>query len=372
MAITKMSVITPEITTIEYRELVSDLMSDLVHGDTSPLKDAIKTYDDYLTSNSTIDMDSEQKAGAMAGFLRESYKDAQSQVLNAALAIVKANAQYTLDGPLATAKINTERAQLEKLENENQILVKQITAADHNNEILEVKKNNDKLDGNIKRAQLKKQYGVHDGYELQIGDARNSYTPYQSSTTGAIEWLRVDSHGNYIAAREAAEAMARNTGFSGDLTPTELATVNGYHDSEYSKKGADVNTVGSYVAGDYDLINQENAAWNSTHATYGTATTTDPEKAERGVANSVTVGTTIPNIDHYEGAIDKQIKGFDVINYKDVLTTMDQRVALMQNAKIPESNAEDDLRADLISAIIHGPNPSSPIYVPPYFKSQRS
>ena len=289
--------------------------------------------------------------------------------LNAALAIVKANAQYTLDGPLATAKINTERAQLEKLENENQILVKQITAADHNNDILEVKKNNDKLDGNIKRAQLKKQYGVHDGYELEIGDATSSYTPYQSSSTGAIEWLRVDSKGRYIAKREVAEAMERNTGFSSDLSASELAEVNGYHDSEYSKKGADVNTAGSYVAGDYALINQENAAWNSNHAVYGTATTTDPEDADRGSARTVTVGTSIPNIDHYEGAIDKQIKGFDIINYKDVLTTMDQRVALMQNAKIPESNAEDDLRADLIGAILNGS--TSPIYVPDHFKSSR-
>lgn len=51
------------------------------------------------------------------------------------------------------------------------------------------------------------------------------------------------------------------------------------------------------------------------------------------------------------GAIDKQILGYDYVNYKDVLKTMDERAALMQNAKVPETANEKAARLALIKAL---------------------
>lgn len=51
------------------------------------------------------------------------------------------------------------------------------------------------------------------------------------------------------------------------------------------------------------------------------------------------------------GAIDKQILGYDYVNYKDVLKTMDERAALMQNAKVPENANEKMARLALIKAL---------------------
>lgn len=51
------------------------------------------------------------------------------------------------------------------------------------------------------------------------------------------------------------------------------------------------------------------------------------------------------------GAIDKQIRGYDMVNLKDTLKTMDERAALMQNAKVPETTGEKLMRKELMEAI---------------------
>ena len=52
-----------------------------------------------------------------------------------------------------------------------------------------------------------------------------------------------------------------------------------------------------------------------------------------------------------DGALDKQIQGYDKLNMKDILKTMDEKAALMQNAKIPETLEEKKARVELIYAI---------------------
>lgn len=52
-----------------------------------------------------------------------------------------------------------------------------------------------------------------------------------------------------------------------------------------------------------------------------------------------------------DGALDKQIEGYDFLNMKDILKTMDEKASLMQNAKIPESLEEKKARVELIHAI---------------------
>ena len=52
-----------------------------------------------------------------------------------------------------------------------------------------------------------------------------------------------------------------------------------------------------------------------------------------------------------DGAIDEQIKAYKTVNYKDILKTMDERVALMQNAKISETKEDKETRCRLIYKI---------------------
>ena len=66
---------------------------------------------------------------------------------------------------------------------------------------------------------------------------------------------------------------------------------------------------------------------------------------ETATGSGILVNTTAP------GAIDKQIRGYDVVNLKDALKTADERAALMQNAKVPETTGEKLLRKELMEAI---------------------
>ena len=52
-----------------------------------------------------------------------------------------------------------------------------------------------------------------------------------------------------------------------------------------------------------------------------------------------------------DGALDKQIAGYDKLNLKDMLKTMDEKAALMQNAKIPETLEEKKARIETMYEI---------------------
>lgn len=84
--------------------------------------------------------------------------------------------------------------------------------------------------------------------------------------------------------------------------------------------------------------------------TSGTVTTTPATNGVKAVVNSLGMTTTLANTTA-PGAIDKQIAGYDFVNYKDVLKTMDERAALMQNAKVPETANEKAARLSLIKAL---------------------
>ena len=52
-----------------------------------------------------------------------------------------------------------------------------------------------------------------------------------------------------------------------------------------------------------------------------------------------------------DGALDKQIAGYDKLNLKDMLKTMDEKAALMQNAKVPETLEEKKARIETMYEI---------------------
>ena len=52
-----------------------------------------------------------------------------------------------------------------------------------------------------------------------------------------------------------------------------------------------------------------------------------------------------------DGSVDKQIAGFDILNMKDILKTMDEKASLMQNAKVAETGSEKRARVELMYEI---------------------
>ena len=72
------------------------------------------------------------------------------------------------------------------------------------------------------------------------------------------------------------------------------------------------------------------------------------------VTTTTTHGTGTITPTGADNVIDKQIRGFDMVNLKDILKTMDERAALMQNAKIGEPDADRKTRAELLYAVTSG------------------
>ena len=70
----------------------------------------------------------------------------------------------------------------------------------------------------------------------------------------------------------------------------------------------------------------------------------------QAVVQTTAITSTLDNTVR-PGAIDKQITGYDMVNFKDVLKTLDERTALMQNAKVPETPGEKKMRKELLEVI---------------------
>lgn len=349
----------PGINKIEYKDLVVDLLEDFIHGDTSAFTDVVNKYNDYLETS--IELDATQKAGAMASFLRDSYSQTSQQVMNSALDLMKSNAELELEAYKTEIDYNmgvvSEQIKQEELimAGTNKLIKEEELS------LTKQKLANDVLAGTKLRAELKKQYGVvESGVTMTFADGTKNYSPW-TQNDGTIVWLVTHTSGEYVATDAVVDATneANNTwntnneredGFTTDLTTEELAVVNAYTDDIYSK-------VGEYVAGDWELIKSENAEWNVENIKptyqYDELATTNTAEAKRGATNTnVKFGVTIPDIPGYVGAVDKQIAGYDKVNYKDVLKSLEERTALMQSAKVAETINEAETRVKLINKIM--------------------
>ena len=90
------------------------------------------------------------------------------------------------------------------------------------------------------------------------------------------------------------------------------------------------------------------------NVTLGNSTTTTMTNPDGSVTATTSYGGTTIADSAKEGVVQKQIRGYDVVNYKDVLKTLDERAALMQNAKVREEPWEVHLRAELLHKILVG------------------
>jgi hypothetical protein len=90
------------------------------------------------------------------------------------------------------------------------------------------------------------------------------------------------------------------------------------------------------------------------NVTLGNSTTTTMTNPDGSVTATTSYGGTTIADSGEDSVVQKQIRGYDVVNYKDVLKTLDERAALMQNAKVREEPWEVHLRAELLHKILVG------------------
>lgn len=268
---------TPEIDIVKLREVATDLLDSLVHGDTSPFKDMKDVLEDYLET--APDLDATQKAGIFADTLKSMYKDINNQVLSTAVEVLKSNSAFELEKYKTQAAYNQAIATIPKTEEEVKLVAAQTLKVQKETEILGEDRIIKEAQLLEMRAKLKKQYGVTEEVVLTLSDDAND--KFKQFTDGI--WYKVNTNGEFIDILDAVT-----------LTP-------------------DVDGVAAEIT-------------------------------------NLSISSTLQNTAK-PGALDKQIVGYDMVNLKDVLKTMDERTALMQNAKIPETPGEKLMRKELLEAI---------------------
>jgi hypothetical protein len=100
--------------------------------------------------------------------------------------------------------------------------------------------------------------------------------------------------------------------------------------------------------------------WGYT-VTPGAIERTEVTNPDGSVTTTTSYGTTTITESGKDNVIAKQIRGYDLVTYKDVLKTLDEKAALMQNAKVPESFEDKELRAELIHNILLGTDPTGTV-----------
>lgn len=300
----------------DYIELTEKILTALTTQNGGVFEDVMDKFQTYLDSDDTID--NVQKQAAYAGFLKDVYSDLNRQALTSAMDLMKSNAQLSYEKYSVEAAYNSMLASVQKSTEEVVLLGKQSAAADKNNALLDQQLLMAKAQLVEQLAKNQKQYGVASGYTVTLNSAEDKYrTAVLNQSSGVLEFYETNALGDYLLSQAEVDLVnAANTAWNA-ANPT---------DPEYPK-------ITTYVVGDL--------------------TTTDISKAQRFTTNEViNVGSSLVSTN--QGAIDKQIKGYDYVNYKDVLKTADERAALMQNAKVPETTNEKAARLALIKALTTG------------------
>ena len=296
---TTITIAQQQISSIDFIELADNILQSMVTQTGGAFETVMDKFESYLDQTG---VDEIQKQSAYAQFMKDVYSDINRQALTSAMDLLKSNAQLSYEKWKVEADYNFTVAQTEKMTEETGLVALTNTKMTLENELLEISKLMNKEQLLEQRAKLKKQYGVLDGYEINLDFTDDKKYAYVV-VNGIGEFYRVNAQGEYLMNQ--AEVTAYNSTVP---APNPL-----------------------YV--------------------YGVTTTADIAKAEKAVISSqVQVGAAVVNT-VTPGAIDKQILGYDYVNYKDVLKTMDERAALMQNAKVAESPKEKEARVALIKAL---------------------
>lgn len=90
--------------------------------------------------------------------------------------------------------------------------------------------------------------------------------------------------------------------------------------------------------------------WGVT-ATLGANTSVEVDNGDGTVTTTTTYGTTTVADTGEDSVIGKQILGYGMVNLKDILKTMDERQALLMNAKVDITDEEKTFRSSLVNYI---------------------
>jgi len=284
----------------EFKELTKELIENSMNGDDSPFTEMKEVLKDEL--DNATDLDDAQKAGIYSTFLRETFSEVNRQAMSTALEVLKTNASFTLERYNVEANYNAAMEDIRGKEENTKILAKNAILKDKELELAEIKKVNDTLAGLKLKAELKKQYGVEETHEITIGNGDDKYTPIVRD--GVIYWYMVNDSGKFIATQEEC-----------------------------------------------DRVNEEN---DNDDAVFGTYTTTDYNVAVRGHASTTAIGSTVTNTVE-PGAIDKQIQGYDQLDKKDLVKTLDEMYSMLINA---DSTENTEWIALSIKELLHSLSPT--------------
>lgn len=303
----------------EYKALTTEILDSLITRSNSPFNEMLGKFKGYL--DHATGLDSDQKQAAYADLLKNTYLRVSEQALQTTMDLLKSNQQLLLESHKVTADYNMTVANTDKALEDKELLAQQVIAKKIENDILRVNLRITELSEVKLRAELERQWGRGQGHEINITDTTKTYGVYQSAV--------------YIM---------NGNGFLKDQTNIKL----------YNKKWYKTNTANAFIKAsdnssitvtpDIDGISADNTVTPNAPVGGGVLAVLN----ENFSLVQTAISTNTPSI------IDKQINGYDLVNLKDVLRSLDERVSLMQNAKVAETDNERKLRVELINSIIKG------------------
>ncbi len=288
----RITIASKTINTQNFYEITNNILDSFVNNSTSPFNTVLDTFKGYLDGVPDNEMDVVQKTTSYADFLKDIYSQINEKAMNIALDILKFNEEVELQRIKVEADTFLTDNNSSKIVAETALINKSIDEKNKQIEVLTANIEAGKLQNLVTRAQLVKQWGVKDDISFSFG--ANTYSPVTDATNGGTFYYRTNSLGGFIKKESTIDAGA------GEI--------------------------------------------------YGTTTTNNPLIYGEMYSQTGTISTTIENAVK-PGVVDQQIRGYDVVNLKDILKTADERAALLANAKIAETQGELDFRENLVNAI---------------------
>ena len=323
----------------EFKELTRELIENSITSESSPFQYMKELLREEL--DSATDLDSNQRAGIYAGFLKESYSDINKQAMNTALDLLKSNKQLELERYQTEINYNKVLQDIENAAEAKYSILKDNILKDKEAELYDLKKAWQEYQSLEIRAKLQKQYGVTNSVTMVVGGAGELFSPV-TLENGAIEWYKTTSNGSYLATEEEVNrvntensdwnnANLRPESYADDtLTADDADELNEWYPDQDPAFAEDDDSQTAV-----DL----NVSWNAanekpTDYEVGIMTTTDYTVAQKGAVSSTTIGSELINTTN-PGAIDKQIVGYDKVNEKDALKTINELQSMLANAQVP-------------------------------------
>lgn len=299
-----------QINVAEFYDITNNILNNLVNNSTSPFKVVSEKFEDYLDGLQDGEMDNVQKASAYAEFLKQIYSQVNDKAIGAALELLKFNKQIVIETAKTESSIFASDVASDKTMAET--LLTEANTRYRNKEIDLIAKSIEVAEVNVSKtkAELRKQWGVKSQTEFTLNG--NKYGPI--TTANGTFYYRLNDNNQWLMNQHA--------------------------------------------------VNTYNTANPTTAVTYGVAVTVTPliDGEICATTTTFTIEDTIST--DTPGIVDQQIKGYDLMNLKDVLKTGDEKAALLSNAKVFESSTELTFRRNLINSLVSASEKTLGVNIP--------